>query len=155
MPAGSDCASGDVSGCWAGLGNPPPQNISWIVSLDGAPMSRSRPLASQLGDGGGFYALSAGLDVLLDGSVAQVYLNGDVTTKSALICSDSGASLTLSGGESLLHLDAWRMATPSSKTDDGELSHRAVPCTGRRASRRRPSWPTCQGTMVLIPSAGM
>lgn len=59
----------------------------------------------------GYYGVGGEVEVLLDGSVAQVFFNGDVVTLMNRSCSSTAASLTLSNGDALVHLDAWKMTS--------------------------------------------
>lgn len=70
-----------------------------------------KPTTGILPAADGYYGIeSDDVEVLLDGSVAQVFFNGDVVTLVNRSCSSSAASLTISeGGDALVQLDAWRM----------------------------------------------
>ena len=76
----------------------------------------------------GYYEIgSAAVEVFIDGSIMQVFFNGDVITSLDHNCSSTEASLILNGGDALVHLDAWKMMPAGMKTDDGSEVTQDVP----------------------------
>eukprot|EP01051_Picozoa_sp_SAG22_P014925 SAG22_NODE_1879_length_3380_cov_5.659555_1_plen_308_part_00 len=117
VPGGPMCSGtprSPTSGghCWSGLGNTAGSG-TWTARLNGAAVNASgRPIVPQslaTGQPGG-YSQAPQVDVLLDGSFAQVFFNGEVVTLPNNNCSSgSNASVSVRGVDAVLHLDTWRM----------------------------------------------
>lgn len=95
--------------CWSGLGNTVGSG-TWMATLNGAALNASGrpivPLLQTLPDG---YSQVPQVDVLLDGSFAQVFFNGEVMTLQSNNCTARNASVSVQGADAVLHLDTWRM----------------------------------------------
>ena len=87
---------------------------TWSVAIDGAPLNSTRPYKTLTDSTSGYSQMGAPLDVFLDDTVAQVYLNGNVRTATDVNCSDTGARLTLIGAGAIIKLDAWKMVLDGS-----------------------------------------
>jgi hypothetical protein len=88
------------------------QNCNAAACTNNCEWDFPKPTTGTLPAVDGYYGIESDddVEVLLDGSVAQVFFNGDVVTLVNRSCSSSAASLTLSeGGDALVRLDAWRM----------------------------------------------
>jgi hypothetical protein len=120
VPGGAMCSGAPRSPsstghCWSGLGNSV-GGATWKAWLNGKQVNASgRPIQakSQL-DGlpPGFSGVPP-VDVLIDGSVQQVFFNGEVLTLPGNNCSSTNASMSVEGADAVVRLDTWRMKVPA------------------------------------------
>lgn len=108
VPDAANC--GGVNGhCWSAVANTA-GDATWSATVDGAPLISARPYgpsdAEQLL---GYSNIGSEIDVFVDGSSSEVYINGNVLTSATKNCSVSNASITLVGADAIIQLDAWRM----------------------------------------------
>ena len=95
--------------CWAGLVDG--GMGAWSLSVDGAVIGDVRPNVAplELNDGASLGADPHAIEVFLDGELLEVFFGGEVVTKRFASAKSQDVSLSASGADVTVHLDAWAM----------------------------------------------
>ena len=86
---------------------------AWSLSVDGAVIGDVRPSVAplELNDGASLGADPHAIEVFVDGELLEVYFLGEVVTKRYASAKSQDVSLSASGADVTVHLDAWAMSS--------------------------------------------
>ena len=120
VPGGRACSGAPRSPtstghCWSGLGNSAGTG-AWSATFNGAAVNASGRPIEMASDQNGLtpgFRQAPQIDILIDGSFAQMFFNGEVATVEHSGCSATAgannATISVVGADAVLRLDTWRM----------------------------------------------